>query len=48
MGCTNSAEQIIQLIPQPVGPPIDPLLADGDILDIIANDPHIHFYQKKL
>jgi hypothetical protein len=48
MGCTNSTEQVVQLIPDPQGNPIDPLLAEGNIIEAIALDPHIHFYQKKL
>lgn len=36
------------LIPEPTGKAIDPLLAQGNIVEVIANDPHIEFYQKKI
>lgn len=32
MGCTNSTEQVVQLIPDPQGNPIDPLFAEGNII----------------
>ena len=48
MGCTESVNNTIQPIPDPKGPAIDPLDAEGDIVEIIINDPHINFYQKKI
>jgi len=47
MGCTSVTEQI-QQIPEPLGNPIDPIFSSGNIIDMITNDPHIHFYQMKL
>lgn len=47
MGCTSVTEQI-QQIPEPLGSPIDPIFSSGNIIDMIVNDPHIHFYQMKL
>lgn len=52
MGCASSNEvhqaKPLKAIKQPEGKPLDPLTAEGDIIDIIINDPHIEFYQKKL
>lgn len=52
MGCASSSEvnqsKPLKAIKQPAGKPSDPLTAEGDIIDIIINDPHIEFYQKKL
>ena len=46
MGCTDSKD-FIPPIASPEGNPIDPLLADGNIIDNILLDPHIHFFQTK-
>jgi len=48
MGCTNSVDFVIPNIPEPMGPAIDPLTASGNIIDVISQDPHIHYYQKKI
>lgn len=47
MGCANVRDQI-QDIPEPMGAPVDPIFGEGNIIDMITTDPHIHFYQKKL
>lgn len=46
MGCTNQPQ--VAGIADPVGPPEDPLLASGNIVENIAIDPHINFYQNKI
>lgn len=48
MGCTNTADSVIPSIQEPMGPPIDPLTTSGNIIDAINQDPHIHYYQKKI
>lgn len=47
MGCTNQPE-IKPFIPDPEGKPIDPLELEGNIIENIAMDPHINFYQHKI
>lgn len=47
MGCTESTHTVAP-IPEPTGPPIDPMQSEGDIVEAIMNDPHIHFFQKKI
>ncbi len=49
MGCTDSKTvQEVRLIPMPKGKAIDPLTAQGDIVEVIISDPHIDYYQKKI
>jgi len=47
MGCTNQPE-IKPLIPEPEGKAVDPLEAEGNIIENIKVDPHIHYYQAKI
>ena len=47
MGCTESVSTISP-IPEPKGPPVDPLQSEGDIVEVIISDPHIHYFQKKI
>lgn len=46
MGCFVS--ETIAPIPPPEGTPEDPLQSEGDIIDCIVTDPHIHYYQSKI
>ena len=46
MGCSDSKD-FIPPIASPEGNPIDPLHSDGNIIDNILLDPHIHFFQSK-
>ena len=47
MGCVVEPEQAA-LIPPPTGQPHDPLEMPGDIVNNIALDPHINYYQNKI
>lgn len=46
MGCI--ASETLAPIPPPEGHPQDPLQSEGDIIEVILTDPHIHYYQKKI
>ncbi len=47
MGCTNQP-QVASHIPPPEGIAKDPLECEGNIIENIAIDPHIHYYQAKI
>jgi hypothetical protein len=47
MGCTNQP-QVTAHIPAPEGQAKDPLECEGNIIENIVMDPHIHFYQAKI
>lgn len=47
MGCTNQPQALAH-IPPPEGQPLDPLEGEGNIIENIAMDPHIHYYQAKI
>jgi hypothetical protein len=47
MGCSNQP-QTVALIPDPQGKALDPLEAEGDIVENITKDPHIHYFQTKI
>ena len=46
MGCFASGG--LEPIPLPQGPPKNPIEADGDVVEAIMADPHIHYFQKKI
>ena len=48
MGCTEGVANTMKPIPDPKGPPVDPLNAEGDIVEAIMADPHINYFQKKI
>ena len=46
MGCV--LETPLNPIPPPQGPAKNPLEQEGDVVAIITEDPHIHYFQKKI
>ena len=46
MGCFVSGG--LEPIPLPTGPAKNPLECEGDVVENILTDPHIHYFQQKI
>jgi hypothetical protein len=38
----------VRTIPDPTGDPIDPLTAQGDLIEAISWDPHINYFKNQM